>query len=237
MLSGDRRSLADRLLDLLYPPKCAFCRKLTGDGSMLCPGCEKTIARTGADAARRDIPHLALCLSPLYYTGAVRQSLQRYKFGGAAAYYRVYAELMTACLREHGGAYDRVSWVPLSRRRLRERGYDQAKLLAEEVARQMNLPCEKLLVKTKNNRRQSNTGSNRERFENVKGVYRCCAEPAGKRILLIDDIVTTGATLSEAAGVLLDAGAKSVTALTAARTPQYGEARTDGNGDSKNADF
>jgi ComF family protein len=236
-MSGLLRSLTDQLLDLLYPPKCAFCQKLTQDGRMLCPACEKTIARTGADAARRDIPNLALCLSPLYYTGAVRRSLQRYKFRGAAAYYRVYAELMTACLREQGGEYDRVSWVPLSRRRLHERGYDQARLLAEEVARQIDLPCERLLYKTKNNRRQSNTRSMRERFDNVKGVYTCCGAPAGKRILLIDDIVTAGATLSEAAGVLLNAGAKSVTGLTVARTPTNGEARTDGNGDSGYADF
>ena len=236
-MSGMLRSLTDQLLDLLYPPKCAFCQKLTQDGRMLCPACEKTIARTGTDAARRDIPNLALCLSPLYYTGAVRRSLQRYKFRGAAAYYRIYAELMALCLREQGGEYDRVSWVPLSRRRLHERGYDQARLLAEEVARQMDLPCERLLSKTKNNRRQSNTRSIRERFDNVKGVYACCGAPAGKRILLIDDIVTAGATLSEAAGVLLNAGAKSVTGLTVARTPTNGEARTDGNGDSGYADF
>ena len=58
-MSGLLRSLTDQLLDLLYPPKCAFCQKLTQDGRMLCPACGKTIARTGADAARRDIPNLA----------------------------------------------------------------------------------------------------------------------------------------------------------------------------------
>ena len=226
-----------KLLDLLYPPKCAFCRKLTENGRLLCPACGRTIPRTGEEAARRDIPHLALCLSPLYYTGAVQKSLQRYKFRGAAAYYRIYAELMTECLREYGGTFDLVSWVPLSRKSLRRRGYDQARLLAEEVARRMNLPCERLLIKNKNNRAQSGTGSTQERFENVKGVYRCCREPAGERILLVDDIVTTGATLSEAAGVLLDAGARSITGLTAARTPRNAEARTEGNGDSGNADF
>ena len=227
----------EKLLDLLYPPKCAFCRKLTEDGSLLCPSCGRTIARTGDSAARRDIPHLALCLSPLYYTGAVQKSLHRYKFHGRAAYYRIYAELMTECMRAYGEEVDRVSWVPLSRKSLHRRGYDQARLLAEEVARRMNLPCERLVIKIRNNRTQSRTGSVQERLENVKGVYRCCRAPTGERILLVDDIVTTGATLSEAAGVLLDAGAKSVTGLTAARTPRSGEARTQGNGDSKNADF
>ncbi|MER2151927.1 MAG: ComF family protein [Candidatus Limivicinus sp.] len=228
---------SEKLLDLLYPPKCAFCRKLTEDGSLLCPSCGKTIERTGDNAARRDIPHLALCLSPLYYTGAVQKSLQRYKFHGGAAYYRLYAGLMAECIRAYGETYDRVCWVPLSRKSLRQRGYDQAELLAEEVGRQMNLPCERLLVKIRNNRTQSRTGSMQERLENVKGVYRCCKAPAGERILLVDDIVTTGATLSEAAGTLLDAGAKSVTGLTVARTPRDGEARTQGNGDSGYADF
>ena len=228
---------AEKLLDLLYPPKCAFCRRLTENGRMLCPTCEKTIARTGTDAARYDIPHLALCLSPLYYTGAVQQSLQRYKFHGAAAYYKIYAGLMTECLREYGGQYDRVSWVPLSRARLRGRGYDQAGILAKEVSERLGLPCGRLLEKIRNNPAQSRTGSVQDRYDNVKGVYRCCSSPAGERILLIDDIVTTGATLGEAAGVLLDAGAKSVTGLTVARTPASGEARTEGNGDSANADF
>ena len=212
--------LTEKLLDLLYPPKCAFCRKLTEDGRMLCPACENTIPRTGEDAVRRDIPHLALCLSPLYYTGAVQTSLQRYKFQGAAAYYRIYAELMAACLRAHRETdFDVVTWVPLGRARLHRRGYDQAKLLAEETARLLKLPCERRLRKTKNNPKQSGTRSVRERFENVKGVYRGEGVRPGERILLVDDIVTTGATLGEAAGVLLAAGAASVIGLTAARTP------------------
>ena len=124
------------------------------------------------------------------------------------------------CLREHGGEYDRVSWVPLSRRRLRERGYDQARLLAVEVSRRTGIPCERLLRKIRSNPAQSGIGGPAKRRMNVAGVYRACAAEitAGRRILLVDDIVTTGATLSECASVLTGAGAKEVLALTLAST-------------------
>ena len=231
------RSPLEWLLDLLYPPKCVFCRKPVPDSRMLCPACEGKWKRRDGVTVRKEIPHLALCLSPLYYTGAVRKSLQRYKFHGAAAYYRVYAELMAECLQGQESGWDRVTWVPLSRSRLRMRGYDQAKLLAEETARLLGLPCERLLIKIRNNPAQSRAGNARERFENVKGVYRCTGVTAGESILLIDDIVTTGATLASAAGELESAGAGKITGLTAAATPPGGQTTTDWNGDSGNADI
>ena len=164
--------LGERLLDLLYPPKCAFCRKLVTDGRMLCPDCEKALPVPEKEKQSKKISGLAVCLSPLYYTGDVRQSLHRYKFQGAAAYYRIYAELMAACAREHGLTADLVTWVPLSRKRLRSRGYDQARLLAEEVAGRLGLPCEQTLEKIRNNPAQSGTSGAEERQKNVLGVYR-----------------------------------------------------------------
>ena len=103
--------LGDRLLDLLYPPKCAFCGKLVRGRRMICPDCEAGLPTLAPELQRQDISHLAVCVSPLYYTGVVRHSLHRYKFGGAAAYYRVYAELMAGCLHtcRGGCAPDRPS--------------------------------------------------------------------------------------------------------------------------------
>ncbi len=212
--------LLDHWLDLLYPPKCAFCRKLTDDGRMICPDCERKLPFPTAERQRKNVEALDLCVSVLYYTGDVRQSLHRYKFGGAAAYCRIYGELMAECMRQHGIRADCVTWTPLSRQRLRKRGYDQAMLLAREVAERVNLPCLRLLWKTRNNPAQSGTKSAAERRSNVSGVYRASPEAEGCRILLIDDIVTTGSTLSEAAKVLRAAGAKSVTALTLAKAEE-----------------
>ena len=226
-------TLTGQLLDLLYPPKCAFCRKLVRDGRMLCPDCEKNLPVPEKELQVQQFPHLALCVSPLYYTGDVKKSLQRYKFHGAAAYCGIYGELMAACLQSHAVETDLITWVPLSGRRLRKRGYDQAKLLAEEVARRTGTECRRLLVKQIHNQAQSGAGSPEERLKNVQGVYRCTEDAAGKRILLVDDIVTTGATLSEAAGVLLSAGAKEVVGLTLARNEKQDHGHTtDWNGDS-----
>ena len=230
--------LGERLLDLLYPPKCAFCRKLVTDRRMLCPDCERALPVPEKEKQSKKISGLAVCLSPLYYTGDVRQSLHRYKFQGAAAYYRIYAELMAACAREHGLTADLVTWVPLSRKRLRSRGYDQARLLAEEVAGRLGLPCEQTLEKIRNNPAQSGTSGAEERQKNVLGVYRAVTSFAGEHVLLVDDIVTTGATLSEAAKELLNAGAEQVSGLTLARTDRENNGfRKEANGESDYADI
>ena len=156
----------------------------------------------------------------------------------AAAYYRIYAELMAACVREHGLTADLVTWVPLSRNRLRRRGYDQARLLAEEVAGRLALPCEQTLEKIRNNPAQSGTSGAEERQKNVIGVYRAVTSFAGEHVLLVDDIVTTGATLSEAAKELLNAGAEQVSGLTLARTDRENNSfRTEANGESDYADI
>ena len=213
-------ALTEKILDLLYPPKCAFCRRLVRDGRMLCPECEKKLPVPDREDQAQHIPPLALCLSALYYTGDVQKSLLRYKFHGAAAYCRIYGELMDACLREHDVHPDVVTWVPLSRRRLRKRGYDQAELLAREVAGRRGIPCERMMEKTRNNPAQSGTRSPEERRKNVEGVYRAITDCTAVQVLLVDDIVTTGATLSAAAQVLYDAGAIEVTGLTLARNLQ-----------------
>ena len=107
---------------------------------------------------------------------------------------------------------DVVTWVPISRLRRFVRGYDQDELLARAVAAELNLPCRPLLTKIRHNRTQSGIQGYAKRRANVLGVYRC-PEPeavAKQRILLVDDILTTGATLSECARVLLTAGAKEI---------------------------
>ena len=112
-----------------------------------------------------------------------------------------------------------ISWIPLSKKRLRQRGYDQARLIAEEIAAKTGLPCRQLLQKVKNNSAQSLTRDAKQRRENVAGVYALDdgADVSGLRILLVDDVVTTGATMSEAARILRKEGAKSVFGVTLAR--------------------
>ena len=209
-----------KLLDFFYPPRCAFCRALlrTGTDLWVCPSCLEKLPRLTKDEQRRDVSRTELVLAPLRYEGVVRESLLRYKFGGLTAYAAVYAEFLAKCIDENGISCDSITWVPLSRRRLRQRGYDQARILAEELAKRLGLPCERLLVKRRHTRPQSGISNRAKREANAAGVY-AVTDPErvrGKRILLVDDIVTTGATLASAAGVLAEADSAAVYGAAAA---------------------
>ena len=209
------------LLDLLYPPRCAFCHdfiETSGDG--LCAHC-RTGLPFAQNGGRQHFPFIPACVSPLNYEGNVRESLLRYKFGGATGYAKVYGRLVAGTVRaELAGEYDLVTWVPLSRRRLRERGYDQARLLAKATAKELGLPLTPTLHKQRNTQPQSRTGDAAKRRANITGAYRMKrgADVTGKRVLLIDDVVTTGATLSECARVLGKAGAEQVVCALLTKT-------------------
>ncbi len=212
--------LLSRFLDLLYPPRCVFCHELMPRGVELCAHCRETLPYTAGEGQRRRLKGISLCVSPLYYEGVVRESLLRYKFGSLSGYAKIYGEFLTKCIDENDISCDSITWVPLSRRRKLLRGYDQARLLAEELSRRTGIPCEGLVRKVRSNPAQSGIGGPAKRRINVAGVYRACApeKTAGRRILLVDDIVTTGATLSECASVLNKAGAEEVLAITLAST-------------------
>ena len=125
-------ALVNWLLDLLYPPRCAFCRRLLNDAERgICRFCRRRNADTGT---RRELKNGLLCVAPLRYEDQVRESLLRYKFRGVTAYGAAYAEFLAKCIDESDISCDIITWVPLSRRRLRKRGYDQARILAEETA-------------------------------------------------------------------------------------------------------
>ena len=113
-----------------------------------------------------------------------------------------------ARILDEAQAYDCIVPVPISAERLRARGYDQSLLLAEALADKTGLPCRSLLRKVRDNRTQHRLTA-KERAENVRGAY-ACEDAAGLRVLLVDDIVTTGATARECAVQLYRTGAASV---------------------------
>ncbi len=205
------------ILDLLFPPKCIFCGKLAED--MICEACAASLPETG-DRAREEVESGLVCVAPLHYEGSVRESLLRFKFEDRRHYARGYAELLArAAALELGGEFDLVSWVPVSEKRRRERGYDQAELLAAELCRLWETAPVRTLHKTVHTAAQSGITAPEERRANVLGVYEAANREQweGKRILLVDDILTTGATVAEAARTLRFAGAKEVSVLTVAR--------------------
>ncbi len=212
--------ILDWFLDLLYPKRCAFCHKLIEGENPVCRECSKKLPYALGIGQEQQLAHGIRCYSPLYYEGYVRDSLLRYKFHSAVGYAEVYAEFLSKCIDENEISCDSITWVPLSRRRLRSRGYDQARLLAEALARKCALPCGGSLRKLRNNPAQSRSGNAARRKANVSGIYAPLDEASvdGKRLLLVDDIVTTGATLLECAKELKSAGAKEVTCITVARS-------------------
>lgn len=161
------------LLDLLYPPRCAFCHNfLETSREGVCAHC-RTGLPFAQNGGRQHFPFIPACVSPLNYEGNVRESLLRYKFGGATGYAKVYGRLVAETVRtELPGAYDIITWVPLSRKRLRERGYDQARLLAKATAKALGMPLTPTLYKQRNTQPQSGTGDAAKRRANITGAYR-----------------------------------------------------------------
>lgn len=214
------RRAADALLELLFPTKCPFCRRVLGAGGTgPCAHCAGGLPRCGEED-RQTLADGTPCLSPLWYEGEVRESIRRYKFGRCPMYARSYGGLLDACLTAHPEVeWDTVTWAPLSPQRLRERGYDQARLLAEALLERREGEALLLLRKARHTRAQSSLDDDAGRRANVEGAYEVSdpAAIAGRRILLIDDVVTTGSTLAACAAALRDAGAAEVTALTLAR--------------------
>jgi ComF family protein len=203
------------LLSLLFPDKCVFCGGVT-DGD-ICVRCADTLPKTEGLRAVRHGEFFSLCVSPFYYLGPVRESVIRYKFHRKQSYARTYAKYCAPLISERlDDRFDVITWVPVSRRRKRERGFDQSELLAKAIGRELGAKCERLIVKNRDTPTQSTLTGEARRRANVSGAFSCTGSVTGRRILLVDDIITTGATMSECARVLLMAGAEDVVACTIA---------------------
>ena len=209
-------SIVKRLTALLFPPKCMFCRSVTDEG-YICAQCARDLPRCGRVHSHGEF--FSKCVAPLYYTGNVRRAMLAYKFNGKRAYAAGFAALIAeTVMAELTGAYDIITWAPVSAKRLRKRGYDQARLLAEKTAEILDVPVVSTLRKARHTRANSSLTGRESRAANVSAAYQV-PDPAlvrGKRVLLMDDIVTTGATLSECARMLLMAGAEDVVCAAAA---------------------
>ena len=208
------------LLDLLYPPKCPFCGRVLERGEEgWCAACQEELPWTEAGDAKT-VEGCDACLSPLWYRDGVREGMRRYKFGGGRGHAEGFGLLMAQCLRDRWEEpADLVTWAPLHPRRRRERGYDQAELLARRVGELAGLPVEGTLEKTRATGVQSQTAGDEARKGNVAGAYRALpgVDLSGRRVVLVDDVATSGATLSECAAALRGAGAACVVGLTFAR--------------------
>jgi len=210
------KGLYDRFLGIFFPPKCVLCRELLKEEEKdLCRSC-----RISAPwfAKRKSKPQFLDSFAAVwYYEDSVRSSLLRFKFRGVRAYGEPYGRLLAEKVRkEYSDSFDMLVWIPVSSLRKLFRGYDQVELIASSLSRELDLEPVCALKKIRHTRPQSRIHGLERRKANVLGAYRVVKPVAGKRILLVDDIVTTGATMAEAARMLKTAGAKEVHGIAVA---------------------
>lgn len=229
-------SLWGDVLDVVFPERCVACDSVLAQPlRFFCEGCAHEVEEIPSPAcvrcnepglheggvcercARRP-PKFKLAFAPLEHSGAVARAIQRFKYEGHPELARPLGSLLALSSKLFlAQAPQVVVPLPLHSARYRERGYDQTALLAVEIARAGRLTLrDDALTRVRPTSRQVGH-SDEERAANVAGAFEASAGVKGARLLLVDDVLTTGATANEAAHALLQAGAEEVQVLTLAR--------------------
>lgn len=237
------RPYVKRILEFITAPKavCMGCGSLQGsDNNWLCSACNdrlmhraddgSCLARICADCGEEVTGHICRecggkelmnAVSAYPYDEVIKRLVQNFKFKSVWRMDEWMAGEMekameSSCL----SGFDSIAFVPLHPSRQRERGYNQSQKLAERLGCEMNLPCQNLIKRVRRTKQQARL-SREQRRENLKGAFEC-PNPVTGSILLVDDVRTTGSTVSQCAKALKKAGAREVTVVTfaSADTPQ-----------------
>lgn len=231
-LSAQLDQLKSKAADFLFPPHCLGCGR---EGDFLCITCRHALPRLmpplchkcGKPLIQED--HCSACQkwqleingirSPFLFEGVIRQAIHQFKYNNFKALALPLAQLLAEYWETRHLEMEVIVPVPLHSRRLRERGYNQSGLLAREMGKLINLPVmEGSLLRLRDTTAQVKAPNAEIRRKNVLGVFDCRdGNLHGKRVLLIDDVCTTGATLDSCAIALNRAGVSSVWGLTLAR--------------------
>jgi ComF family protein len=207
------RLLLERALCLLFPDRCLGCARL---GALLCAGCRRRLKPYPGPT--RALPPLAASQVGYVFEGPLRAAAHRLKYQGQRRVAGLLAELLAEGLDRRALQVDALVPVPLSSARLVERGYNQSELIARDLARHLGLPLlAQGLVRVRATRSQVGLDS-LARHANVADAFAWRGSPPPARILLVDDILTTGATLQACATALIHAGSTRVVATAVARS-------------------
>ncbi len=213
-----------RLLDFIgwyvVPYGCSCCGEPQSENIIICDECRKAIEpQPHFSVLPNEKGSLFCCISPFYYAQPlVREAIINLKFNGHKPVANEFAQYLAKMDFAIASGCDIVTSVPLSKGRKRWRGYNQSELIAMEYARLMGKEYVTVLRKLRSNKIQSLIANEKERKQNVKGMYEVCDANSvkGKKILIIDDVYTTGATMGECAKMLKKSGAARVVGMTVA---------------------
>ncbi len=225
------RQVKTAFLDLLLPLRCLGCGR---EGDLICPSCRQSLPgirlplcqRCGATVSEGNLCHSCVnysltidgIRSLFLFQGTARQAILQLKYRHLKAIAAPLGQLLAEYLGSHPLKGEVIIPVPLHPKRLRERGYNQASLLAKELGKLVDLPVvEDTVTRVRDALPQARTGSAIERRRNVQDAFVCHQGLEGRQILLVDDVCTTGATLDACASALKAAGASYVWGLTVAR--------------------
>lgn len=211
------QALYARLLDLLFPPRCPGCR---ARGVLVCPRCMDRCRGLRLDSepgGGRTAPNALLTTlrGAYHYDDPLRAAIHTFKYRRRRSMAGPLGELLLEALPEEAFRCDAIMAVPLHPGRLRERGFNQSALLAEAIAAMLDKPVLSALQRTRATPQQVGK-DRRERESNVRGAFAWRGAPPPTTVLLIDDVLTTGATMRECARALRAAGARTVHGLALA---------------------
>ncbi len=226
-------NISEFSLSLFFPNRCKFCDKVTQVFDDICDDCRESLPWIDGEICEfcgtlkddctcngRHGDYYEGIVAPLYYADGVRSCIHRYKFRDEKLFYRCLADLMTdTCIKRYEGIkFDYITYIPLRKTRERNRGYNQSRLLAKRISENLNIPlADDLLIKIYDTKIQ-HTCRSIERKGNLIGAFDFNKDydVIGKTVLIVDDVKTTGATLSECGKMLYLNDAEHVYCLTAA---------------------
>ncbi len=205
-------------INLFYPNICPCCEEIIDYNDDFCDECKNEMILYKGDF---NIEYADKFVAYCIYEGKIRNAVRKFKYDYCGnAYYAFAYCILQALYRESlFSEIDEVTFIPMTKSALKERGYNQTKMIADEVHKQSGIPINNILIKVKNTRSQKSL-KGAERKNNIKGAFQVKEniDLKGKCILIVDDLCTTGSTLSEAARVLKEAGAEKVIAASFAKT-------------------
>ena len=225
------KRIAQGVLDVIYPRTCPFCDGILKREQDLCEECysklryieEPRCKKCGKQLPKDELEYCYDCaitahmykegVAVFVYNDMVSKSIYRFKYHNRRYYARAYGVLMARYCKETIKRWhpDVLIPVPIHHKKMQKRGYNQAELMAKELGFQLNIPIDdRILRRTKHTKAQKEL-TRSERKKNLEKAFKICADVVEyKKVVLVDDIYTTGSTIDECAKVLMEAGVKEV---------------------------